>query len=156
MMLSELKDNWGSRKSSRRVGRGIGSGRGKTSSRGGKGQTARSGVSIKGFEGGQMPLCRRLPKMGFVSFRKFRFCSVNLDRIQDAIDSGVLDRSVPITMDVLVEKGFFKKANVPLKILGRGELRCSVNIVADAFSAQAVTRITEAKGTCTVVSSKNL
>ncbi|PPE03640.1 50S ribosomal protein L15 [Holospora curviuscula] len=151
-MLNDLKDCLGARKASRRVGRGIGSGRGKTSSRGGKGQTARSGVSIKGFEGGQMPLCRRLPKMGFVPFRRSRFCSVNLDRIQQAIDSGCLDVSFPITLDVLVEKGFFKKKVFPLKILGRGTLSYPVHIVADAFSCQAQSKIHSVKGTCVLVS----
>ncbi|ETZ07189.1 50S ribosomal protein L15 [Holospora obtusa F1] len=152
-MLSNLKDNFGARKTSRRVGRGIGSGRGKTSSRGGKGQTARSGVSIKGFEGGQMPLCRRLPKKGFVSLKKRIFFSINLDRIQNAIESGILDSKNRITIDVLVDKGFCKKATIPLKVLGRGTISHPVHIVADAFSVQAKFKIGEAKGTCTLVSS---
>lgn len=147
-MLNELKDNYGARKSSRRVGRGIGSGRGKTSSRGGKGQTARSGVSIKGFEGGQMPLCRRLPKVGFVPLNRVRFCEINLDRIQQAIDSGVLDPQFPITMELLREKGFFKKS-LPLKVLARGELSSQgLVIVANLFSEQAKSKIESAQGTC--------
>ena len=147
-MLNELKDNYGARKASRRVGRGIGSGRGKTSSRGGKGQTARSGVSIKGFEGGQMPLCRRLPKIGFVPLRRTRFCEINLDRIQAAIDHNVLDAKETITVELLREKGFFKKL-LPLKILGRGELSSQgLVIVADVFSEQAKSKIQSAQGTC--------
>lgn len=149
-MLNQIKDNKGARKASRRVGRGIGSGRGKTSSRGGKGQTARSGVSIKGFEGGQMPLCRRLPKIGFVPLNRTRFCEINLDRIQQAVDSGVLDTKQPVTMELLVEKGFFKK-NLLLKVLGRGEIAVSgIIIVADKFSRQAVVKIEQVQGTCTV------
>ena len=154
-MLNDLKDCVGARKTSRRVGRGIGSGRGKTSSRGGKGQTARSGVSIKGFEGGQMPLCRRLPKIGFVPFRRSRFSAVNLDQIQKSIDAGHLDAESPITVDLLVKKGFFKKKNLPLKVLGRGHIRSAVNIVADSFSAQAKAKIEKVNGMCIFVSSQN-
>ncbi len=91
MKLSDIADNAGSRKKRMRVGRGIGSGKGKTAGRGGKGQTARSGVRIKGFEGGQMPLHRRLPKRGFNNIFRLDFAEINLDRIQDAIDAKLLD-----------------------------------------------------------------
>src|SRR6187455_3164417 len=99
MKLSDIADNAGSRKKRMRVGRGIGSGKGKTSGRGGKGQTARSGVRIKGFEGGQMPLHRRLPKRGFNNIFAKKYNELNLGKIQGAIDAGALDGSKPITVE---------------------------------------------------------
>src|ERR1700675_3864242 len=101
MKLSDIADNAGSRKKRMRVGRGIGSGKGKTAGRGGKGQTARSGVRIKGFEGGQMPLHRRLPKRGFNNIFRLEFAEVNLDRIQQAIDAKLLDAKGTITAKLL-------------------------------------------------------
>src|SRR6201992_1199316 len=103
MELNELKNNPGSRKKRMRVGRGIGSGKGKTGGRGGKGQTARSGVRIKGFEGGQMPLHRRLPKRGFNNIFRLDFAEVNLDRIQQAIDAKLLDAKETINAESLVK-----------------------------------------------------
>src|SRR3954462_10269833 len=105
MKLSELADNVGSRKKRMRVGRGIGSGKGKTAGRGGKGQTARSGVRIKGFEGGQMPLHRRLPKRGFNNIFRIEFAEINLDRLQDAIDAKTLDAKDIINAESLVKSG---------------------------------------------------
>ena len=105
MKLHELSDRPGARKKRHRLGRGIGSGTGKTSGRGGKGQTARSGVRIKGFEGGQMPLHRRLPKRGFTSPFKTDYNEVNLGRVQAAIDAGKLDASKTVTVEALVEQG---------------------------------------------------
>src|SRR5579885_882327 len=102
MRLTEIADNAGSRKKRMRVGRGIGSGKGKTSGRGGKGQTARSGVRIKGFEGGQMPLHRRLPKRGFNNVFRVEYSEVNLDRIQQAIDAKLLDAGTVINAETLV------------------------------------------------------
>jgi large subunit ribosomal protein L15 len=102
MKLSEIADNAGARKKRMRVGRGIGSGKGKTSGRGGKGQTARSGVRIKGFEGGQMPMHRRLPKRGFNNIFRLDFVEINLDRIQQAIDAKKLDAASVINAEALV------------------------------------------------------
>src|SRR5260221_12065022 len=105
MKLSDIADNAGSRKKRMRVGRGIGSGKGKTSGRGGKGHTARSGVRIKGFEGGQMPLHRRLPKRGFTNIFKLDFAQVNLDPLQEAADAKVIDANDTVTIECLVKAG---------------------------------------------------
>src|SRR5437870_8451915 len=110
MKLSDIADNAGSRKKRMRVGRGIGSGKGKQAGRGGKGQTARSGVRIKGFEGGQMPLHRRLPKRGFTNIFKLDFAEINLDRLQGAIDSGKLDASGVVNAEALVKSGALRRA----------------------------------------------
>src|SRR5919201_1689662 len=105
MKLSEIANNAGARKKRMRVGRGIGSGKGKTSGRGGKGQTARSGVRIKGFEGGQMPMHRRLPKRGFNNIFKLDFAEINLDRLQQAIDAKQIDASATVNVETLVKAG---------------------------------------------------
>src|ERR1700761_9858481 len=105
MELNELKNNPGAHKRRMRIGRGIGSGKGKTGGRGGKGQTARSGVAIKGFEGGQMPIHRRLPKRGFNNHTRVELAIVNLGDLQKAVDAGKLDASKAVTHDVLVEAG---------------------------------------------------
>ena len=123
MKLNEITDNPGSSKNRTRVGRGIGSGKGKTAGRGGKGQTARSGVRIKGFEGGQMPLHRRLPKRGFTNIFKTDYNEVNLGRVQTAIDAGKLDAAAPITIEALIAAGVCAKARDGVKILGAGELK---------------------------------
>src|SRR3981189_3693092 len=123
MKLSDIADNAGSRKKRMRVGRGIGSGKGKTAGRGGKGQTARSGVRIKGFEGGQMPLHRRLPKRGFNNIFKLDFAEINLDRLQDAIDAKLVDANETITAASLVKAGVLRPAKDGLGLLGRGELK---------------------------------
>src|SRR5690554_4739185 len=119
MKLSEIADRPGARKKRVRIGRGIGSGVGKTGGRGGKGQTARSGVAIKGFEGGQMPLHRRLPKRGFknTAFAK-KFNEVNLDRVQAAIDAGKLDASAPVTAAALVTAGVLRREKDGVRLLG--------------------------------------
>src|SRR5215470_15340223 len=118
MKLSDIADNAGSRKKRMRVGRGIGSGKGKTSGRGGKGQTARSGVRIKGFEGGQMPLHRRLPKRGFNNVFRLEYAEVNLDRIQQAIDANKLDLGAPINAEALVKAGVVRRAKAGVRLLG--------------------------------------
>src|SRR6476469_3146443 len=123
MKLSDIADNAGSRKKRLRVGRGIGSGKGKTAGRGGKGQTARSGVRIKGFEGGQMPLHRRLPKRGFNNIFRLDFAEINLDRLQDAIDSKKLDAKGTITAASLVEAGVIRRVKDGVRVLGRGEIK---------------------------------
>src|SRR3954470_19105822 len=121
MKLSDIADNAGSRKKRMRVGRGIGSGKGKTAGRGGKGQTAPSGVRIKGFEGGQMPLHRRLPKRGFTNIFKLDFAEINLDRLQNAIDAKLVDAGATINIESLVKAKVVRRAKDGLRLLGRGE-----------------------------------
>src|SRR5271169_7098003 len=123
MKLHELSSRAGSRKTRKRIGRGIGSGKGKTGGRGGKGQTARSGVRIKGFEGGQMPLHRRLPKRGFTPPSPRDLNEVNLGRVQSAIDAGRLNASEPITIEALVAAGVVSRSRDGVKILGKGEIK---------------------------------
>src|SRR5207342_2574952 len=120
MKLSDIADNAGSRKKRMRVGRGIGSGKGKTSGRGGKGQTARTGVRIKGFEGGQMPLHRRLPKRGFNNIFRLDLVEINLDRLQDAIDSKKIDIKETVNAEALVKAGVLRRARDGVRLLGRG------------------------------------
>ena len=127
MKLSDIADNAGSRKKRMRVGRGIGSGKGKTAGRGGKGQTARSGVRIKGFEGGQMPLHRRLPKRGFNNIFRLEFAEINLDRIQEAIDAKLLDAKDTINAESLVKARVIRRAKDGVRLLGRGELKAKLN-----------------------------
>ncbi len=146
MKLNEITDNPGSSQNRTRVGRGIGSGKGKQSGRGGKGQTARSGVRIKGFEGGQMPLHRRLPKRGFTNIFKTDFNEVNLGRIQTAIDAGKLDASKPITNEALIVAGVCAKAREGVKILGAGELKAKATFEVARASKTAVEAIEKAGG----------
>src|SRR5271156_3602722 len=127
MKLSDIADNAGSRKKRMRVGRGIGSGKGKTAGRGGKGQTARSGVRIKGFEGGQMPLHRRLPKRGFNPPNPIDLNEVNLGRVQQAIDAGKLDANQTVNAEALVAAGVIARPRDGVKILGKGELKAKVS-----------------------------
>src|SRR5579872_4545218 len=127
MKLHELAAAAGSRKVRKRIGRGIGSGTGKTGGRGGKGQTARSGVRIKGFEGGQMPLHRRLPKRGFKNTMFARKLNeVNLGRIQEAIDAGALDAAAKIDAAALVKAGIIRRAKDGIRLLGAGEIKAKV------------------------------
>jgi large subunit ribosomal protein L15 len=146
MKLSEIADNAGSRKKRMRVGRGIGSGKGKTSGRGGKGQTARSGVRIKGFEGGQMPLHRRLPKRGFNNGFRVEYAEVNLDRIQQAIDAKQLDATAVINAESLVKAGVLKRALAGVRLLGRGEIKAKVNVEVHHASKSAQAAVEKAGG----------
>ena len=147
MKLSEIADNAGSRKKRMRVGRGIGSGKGKTSGRGGKGQTARSGVRIKGFEGGQMPLHRRLPKRGFNNVFRVEYAEVNLDRIQQAIDAKQLDAGSVINAEALVKSGVLRRPKAGVRLLGRGEIKAKVNIEVHGASKAAIAAVVKAGGT---------
>ena len=147
MKLNALRDRDGSTQSRKRVGRGIGSGRGKTCGSGHKGQKARSGVSIKGFEGGQMPIHRRLPKRGFTNIFRKKYVEVNLSRIQSALDAGVLDKSKPITAQVLVSSGVISKPKDGVRILGMGMLKDKLEIHAVGASKSAQTAIEKAGGT---------
>jgi len=151
MKLSEIADNAGSRKKRMRVGRGIGSGKGKTSGRGGKGQTARSGVRIKGFEGGQMPLHRRLPKRGFNNVFRVEYAEVNLDRVQQAIDAKQLDVSAVINAEALVKAGVLRRAKGGVRLLGRGEIKAKVNIEVHGASKSAVAAVEKAGGTVKIL-----
>ncbi len=146
MKLNEIKDNPGSSKNRTRVGRGIGSGSGKQAGRGGKGQTARSGVRIKGFEGGQMPLHRRLPKRGFTNIFKTDYNEVNLGRIQSAIDAGKLDASKPVDEAALIAAGVCTKARDGVKILGNGELKTKLSFEVAKASKSAQAAIEKAGG----------
>ncbi len=151
MKLSDIADNAGSRKKRMRIGRGIGSGKGKTGGRGGKGQTARSGVRIKGFEGGQMPLHRRLPKRGFNNIFRLDFAEINLDRLQDAIDSKKLDVSATITAASLVEAGVIRRAKDGIRVLGRGEIKAKLNLEVAGASKSAIEAIEKAGGKVTIL-----
>ena len=146
MKLSDIADNAGSRKKRMRVGRGIGSGKGKTSGRGGKGQTARSGVRIKGFEGGQMPLHRRLPKRGFNNIFALEFSEINLDRIQQAIDSKLIDIKETVTAETLVKAGVLRRARDGVRLLGRGEIKSKLNIEVHGASKSAIAAVEKAGG----------
>jgi len=146
MKLSDIADNAGSRKKRMRVGRGIGSGKGKQSGRGGKGQTARSGVRIKGFEGGQMPLHRRLPKRGFHNIFRLDFAEVNLDRIQAAIDAKTLDAKNVINGEALVKARVLRRAKDGVRLLGRGELTAKLNIEVHGASKSAIAAVEKAGG----------
>ena len=151
MKLSEIADNAGSRKKRIRVGRGIGSGKGKTSGRGGKGQTARSGVRIKGFEGGQMPLHRRLPKRGFNNVFRVEYAEVNLDRIQQAIDAKQLDAGAVINAEALVKAGVLRRAKAGVRLLGRGEIKAKVDIEVHGASKSAIAAVEKAGGTVKIL-----
>ena len=147
MKLNEIKDNDGARKSRMRVGRGIGSGKGKTCGRGVKGQTSRTGVRINGFEGGQMPLHRRLPKRGFNNTRGVDYATVNLGEVQKFIDSGKLDAKKTITYEALVNAGVVRFNENGVKLLAKGELKSKVTIEVTKASAAAVEAVKKAGGT---------
>ena len=151
MKLSDIADNAGSRKKRMRVGRGIGSGKGKTSGRGGKGQTARSGVRIKGFEGGQMPLHRRLPKRGFNNIFRLNFVEINLDRLQEAIDSKLLDAKDTVTAESLVKAGVLRRSRDGVRLLGRGEIKAKLNIEVHGASKSAIAAVEKAGGTVKIL-----
>jgi len=151
MKLSDIADNAGSRKKRMRVGRGIGSGKGKQAGRGGKGQTARSGVRIKGFEGGQMPMHRRLPKRGFNNVFALEFAEINLDRLQQAIDAKRIDPSSVINAEALVKSRVLRRARDGVRLLGRGEIKAKVNIEVHGASKSAVAAVEKAGGTVKVL-----
>jgi large subunit ribosomal protein L15 len=151
MKLSDIADNAGSRKKRMRVGRGIGSGKGKTSGRGGKGQTARSGVRIKGFEGGQMPLHRRLPKRGFNNVFRIEYAEINLDRIQQAIDAKTLDAGAAINAESLVKAGVVRRPKGGVRLLGRGEITAKLNIEVHGASKSAIAAVEKAGGSVKIL-----
>ncbi len=150
MKLNEIRDNLGATKNRMRIGRGTGSGKGKQGGRGGKGQTARSGVAIKGFEGGQMPLHRRLPKRGFHNPGARDLNEVNLGRIQEAVTAGRLDGSAPVTVETLVAAGVLSKKRDGVKILGVGELAATLAFEVAGASKSAREAIERAGGSVTI------
>ena len=149
MKLNQIADNPGARKNRMRVGRGIGSGMGKTGGRGGKGQTARSGVAIKGFEGGQMPLHRRLPKRGFHNIFRLDFAEVNLDRLQAAIDA-----KGTINAESLVKSGVLRRSKDGVRLLGRGKITAKVTIEVHGASKSAVEAVEKAGGSVKILAPK--
>jgi large subunit ribosomal protein L15 len=149
--LNEIRDNPGSSKNRMRVGRGPGSGKGKTSGRGVKGQKARSGVAIAGFEGGQMPLHMRLPKRGFNSLFRKSYAEVNLWRISQAIEAGKLDPSQPIDGEALVKAGVVRRIHDGVRLLGSGELTVKIELSVHSASASARKAVEAAGGTLTTV-----
>lgn len=146
MKLNDIRDNPGARKKRMIVGRGIGSGKGKTCGRGVKGQKARTGVSLRGFEGGQMPLHRRLPKRGFNNIFARELSEINLGRLQKAIDDGKIDAKKTITTAILVDAGIAAKAKDGLKLLGTGEIKAKIQIEVEAASKSAVAAVEKAGG----------
>jgi len=146
MKLNESRDNEGARKGRKRLGRGIGSGLGKTSGRGHKGQGARTGVAIKGFEGGQMPLERRVPKRGFKSLFRVEYQVVNLGRLQSAIDDGKLDAKKDIDAAALAAAGLVRNAADKVSLLAKGELKAKVKLSVDRASKTALAAVEKAGG----------
>ena len=146
MRLNEIADNAGARKRRMRVGRGIGSGKGKTAGRGVKGQKSRTGVRIKGFEGGQMPIHRRLPKRGFANIFALHLNEVNLGRVQTAIDKGRLDAGKPVTAETLVAAGVLNRALDGVRLLGGGELKAKVAFEVHGASKSAAAAVEKLGG----------
>ena len=151
MRLNDLRDNPGATKSRTRIGRGIGSGSGKQGGRGGKGQTARSGVRIKGFEGGQMPLHRRLPKRGFNNIFAKKLNEVNLGRVQTAVDAGKLDPKDVVDVAALVRAGVLRRARDGVRLLGSGELKAKLNFEVYGASKSATEAVEKAGGSVKVL-----
>lgn len=154
MRLNELRDNPGATRPRKRVGRGIGSGKGKTGGRGVKGQKSRSGVAIKGFEGGQMPIYRRLPKRGFNNIFALKFNEVNLERLQAAIDAGKIKAGDTVTEQSLVEAGVIRRAKDGIRILGKGELKAKLTIEAAGASKSAIEAVEKAGGKISISAPK--
>jgi large subunit ribosomal protein L15 len=146
MRLNQISDNEGARRPRKRLGRGIGSGLGKTAGRGGKGQTARSGGAKAGFEGGQMPIYRRLPKRGFNNPFPVEYNEINLGRIQQAVDAKKIDASAPVTLDALVKAGVVSKARAGLRLLGTGEFKAKLDFEVHHASKGAVAAVEKAGG----------
>ena len=149
LKLNQLRDNKGSKRVSKDLGRGIGSGKGKTAGRGGKGQTARSGVAVKNNEGGQMPLFRRLPKRGFTNYTRVEYEVINLRTLQALLDKGTLKASDKIDGDLLKSHGLYR-GKYKLKLLADGEINTAINIVVDKASKKACDLVQAKGGTVTV------
>ncbi len=156
MRLNEIKDNPGARKTRVRIGRGIGSGVGKTGGRGGKGQTARSGVAIGGFEGGQMPLHRRLPKRGFSKWNRKDWNEINVGTLQKAVDAGKLKAGQDVDVTALVDAGILRRPKDGLRLLGTGEISVKLAITVNHASETAKAAVEKAGGSVTVIEKKIL
>ena len=154
MNLNEIKDNNNATKERKRIGRGIGSGIGKTAGKGHKGQKARSGVAIKGFEGGQMPIHRRLPKRGFTNINRVPFVELNLDNIEKLIANKKINNQKAINSEYLLELGLIKKITSKVKLLAKGEIKSKINIEVSAVSSKARELVEKVGGTVTVLEKK--
>ena len=150
MKLHELRDNPGANRKKKRVARGPGSGKGKTAGRGIKGQTSRSGVALNGYEGGQMPLYRRLPKRGFSKPYRLEFAVVNLGQLQAFVDAGKLDAKADVTEDALVAAGVIRRKLDGVRVLAKGELKAALNLTVAGASKAAVEAVEKAGGKLTV------
>ena len=150
MKLHEIRDNEGANRKKKRVARGPGSGKGKTAGRGIKGQTSRSGVALNGYEGGQMPLYRRLPKRGFNKPNRLEFAVVNLGQLQAFIDAGKLDAKADVTAEVLVASGVIRRKLDGVRVLAKGELKAALNLTVAGASKTAVEAIEKAGGKITL------
>lgn len=146
MKLNDLRENPGATKARKRVGRGIGSGSGKTGGRGVKGQKSRSGVSINGFEGGQMPIYRRLPKRGFTNIFAKKFNVVSVGRIQEAVDAGKLDAKASVTSEALIAAGVIRRALDGFRVVSDGQITAKLVIEAAGASKVAIEKIEKAGG----------
>jgi large subunit ribosomal protein L15 len=147
MKLNELAPSPGARKARKRIGRGIGSGTGKTAGKGHKGQKARSGVAVRAFEGGQMPIYRRLPKRGFKNPFSKTYVPLNLDRLQDAVDAGKLDPAATVDLAALRKAGLVTDRRDGIRLLGRGELTTALTIQVDSASKTAAVAVEKVGGT---------
>ncbi|MGE0846308.1 MAG: 50S ribosomal protein L15 [Flavobacteriaceae bacterium] len=154
MKLNEIGGNDGARKARKRPGRGIGSGLGKTGGRGHKGQKSRTGVAIKGFEGGQMPIHRRLPKRGFTNIHAKSFAEVNVGRLQQAVDAGKLDAKKPVDAAALVAAGVVRRALDGVRLLGNGELKAKLSISVAGATKSAIAAVEKAGGNVEVIATK--
>jgi len=154
MRLNTLADNRGARKKKKRVGRGIGSGKGKTAGRGVKGQKARTGVALGGFEGGQMPLHRRMPKRGFHNIFRREYAVINLGRLQKAIEAGKLDLAKPINAEALIKANILRRARDGMRLLAKGEIKSKVTIEVAGASQAAIAAVEKAGGKVVVLRSK--
>jgi len=156
MNLNNIKDNVGSNKNRKRIGRGIGSGTGKTSGKGHKGQKARSGVSIKGFEGGQMPIHRRLPKRGFNNINKVSFVEINVNRLDKLIDEKIIDPNKTINNKILMDIGLINSEKSRVKLLANGELKNKINIEISAISSSAKDKVEKVGGSVLIQNNEKL
>jgi large subunit ribosomal protein L15 len=156
MKLNELRDNPKARSTSKRLGRGIGSGKGKTSGKGVKGQKAREGVALNGFEGGQLPIYRRLPKRGFTNIFRKEYAPVNLGTIAKAIEAGRIDGGQPITEDVLMAAGLARPGAriAGIRLLATGEITRAINVTVSGASAAAIAAVQAAGGSVTTTVAK--
>ena len=156
MQLNTLKDNKGATSSIKRVGRGTGSGIGKTSGKGHKGQKSRSGVSINGFEGGQMPIHRRLPKRGFKKYNRKTYKILNLGDIQNLIDEGKIDSAKEINNEIIISSGIFSNIKDGIRVLARGEIKTKVNIIVNGASKSAIEKVKKVGGSINILQKKEI